>query len=120
MPDKRLRRLPPGPSVAVPAAKPSEAVPVLCDLKDHDDFPACALPSSVDESVIGVCGSHDGAPFAPFGPPCNEPHDAHLRSSELVAIKRLCAMGWILQREPLTRRPLNLIRPRRLDHLGGC
>jgi hypothetical protein len=120
MSDKRLRRLPSGPSVAVPAAKSHGAVPILCDLAGHDDYPACALPSSLDAGAIGVAALPGRVPCAPFGPGISEPHDAHLRSAEWAAIRVLRSMGWILQQEPLTLRPRNLIRPRRLDHLGGC
>jgi hypothetical protein len=47
------------------------------------------------------------------------PHDHHVRLTERHAVKLLRAIGWVFVAGTPSKAP-ELIRPRRLDHLGGC
>ena len=46
-------------------------------------------------------------------------HDHHVRLHEVVLVAALRQIGWVYVAGSPGRAP-ELIRPRRLDHLGGC
>ena len=47
------------------------------------------------------------------------PHDHHVRLTERHCAKLLRSIGWVFVAGTPAQAP-HLIRPRRLDHLGGC
>lgn len=49
----------------------------------------------------------------------NVPHDHHVRLTERHCARVLRSIGWVFIAGTSVQAP-HLIRPRRLDHLGGC
>ena len=54
-----------------------------------------------------------------FGMVPSPPHDHHVRLTERHCAKLLRSIGWVMVSGTPSQAP-HLIRPRRLDHLGGC
>jgi hypothetical protein len=54
-----------------------------------------------------------------IGTVSSPPHDHHVRLTERHCAGLLRAVGWVFVAGGPGRAP-SLIRPRRLDHLGGC
>lgn len=50
---------------------------------------------------------------------CAEPHDHHVRLTEQACVTYLRRIGWVFVAGTASKAP-ELIRPRRIDHLGGC
>lgn len=46
--------------------------------------------------------------------------DHHIRVVELAAVKLLRSIGWVFVHGSPGKEAPKLIRPRTLDHLGGC
>ena len=47
------------------------------------------------------------------------PHDHHVRLTERLCVALLRSIGWVFVAGTRSQAP-HLIRPRRMDHLGGC
>jgi hypothetical protein len=54
------------------------------------------------------------------GPAFDGPHDAHVVSFEANAVRALRSVGWVHIAASPVGAGAQLIRPRYLDHLGGC
>jgi len=95
----------PRPSVPVrrlPAAEPSPAVPLL----SQEQLAAQPAPW-----VHPVDKFFEDVPIA---------KDHHVRAVEMAAVKMLMSIGWVFTSGVPGRTAPHLIRPRKLDHLGGC
>jgi hypothetical protein len=86
----------------------------------EDDFPACALPSSLPADIRGKDYRRRRLRVFSAGPAFDGPNDAHIVSFEAAAVGALRAAGWIYLSAPLSGGGAQLLRPRYLDHLGRC
>ena len=95
--DRPVRRVPP---------------PVTRSATDRPPLP----PVTIGEAQSGrwdrfSAGPQDGA--------VDLPHDHHVRLTEQRCVRLLRSIGWVFVAGTPSQAP-HLIRPRRLDHLGGC